>query len=247
MFSQNTITILSPLVSNALLWGSIAAAACLLLLSTRSKKWPRIKFPIAALLIAIVAFPCAGITHAIFNIAPWTLHGRVTDSAGQSYVFCDSSFLQGQMMAIGRIETGNLLATQIKVFGFNNGDSPRSWASVIRPANSQDTYGQLYLTDRQMLVGVRYDNHCSLAYNLVSKEFFGHGDIEKSSPFICLDADDELHAADIETIRKRIREDRPGRSMSGYPHRDALESAIKHSNPRVKAVAKSLLLQLGEN
>ncbi len=244
MFSHDTITILSPFVSSILSWGSITVAACLLILSIRSKRWPRIEFPIVALLIAVVAFPCAGIAHIFSNLAPWTLHGRVTDSDGESYVFCDSSFLQGQLMAIGSIETENLLATEIKVLGVTNGDSPRSWASVIRPANPQNTYGQLYLTDQQMLVGIRYGNHCFLAYDLVSKKFYGHGDIKKASPFICLNADDELHVADLETIRKLIKESTA--DMNGYPHRDALESSIRHRNPRVRAVAESLLGYISE-
>ena len=148
-------------------------------------------------------------------------------------------------MAIGRIKTENLLATEIKVFGITNGDSPRRWASVVRPANPQNIYGQLYLTDRLMLVGIRYGNHCFLAYDLSSKKLYGRKNIKKVSPFICLNADDELHVADIETIRKRIKEGTP--DMNGYPHRDALESSIRHRNPRVKAVAENLLEYISDN
>lgn len=244
IFSYDTITIIAPFVTKILLWASVIVAACLLILSVLAYKWPVIRFPSVARLFAIVIFPCAGLTHTFLNLGPWTIYGRVTDSAGQSYVFCDSSFLQGQIMAIASVETENLLFSRLKVLGTNNGDSPRSWASVIRPANPQNTYGQLYLTDQHMLAGVRFNNNCYLAYDLASKKIYGHGDIEKISPFICLDKDDEIHLPDIDTIWKRIKEGKPG--VAGYPHRDALESAIRHPNQKVRDVAESFLSQIAE-
>ena len=242
MFHYDSITILAPFVSSALFYASAVMAGILLILALLAYRWPVVRFPVVALLLAIAAFPYAGLHHTFSNLGPWTMHGRVSDSAGNSYVFCDSSFLQGQIMALTRVDSENGLLTRLKVLGANNGDSPRSWASVVRPMNPSDEYGQLYLTQLNMLVGTRYDNHCYLAYDLDNKQFFGHGDIEHVSPFICLDFDDDLHDDDIRSIEKAISESTAG--TSGYPHKESLESELDNANPNVRRVAQNLLTKL---
>lgn len=147
-------------------------------------------------------------------------------------------------MALAMVKKDNFLFTRMKVLGTNNGDSPRSWASVIRPAYHQETYGQLYLTDQQMLVGVRSGNKCYLAYDVSSGKFYGHGEIETVSPFISLGKNDALDLDDIDTIRKRIKEQEPG--TAGHPRTDSLKIGRMHPNPIVKEVAENLLTLVSE-
>jgi hypothetical protein len=107
------------------------------------------------------------------------------------------------------------------------------------PASEFHGYGQLYLTEQQMLVGVRHDNQCYLVYDLPNEKFIGHGDIEAISPFICLNATDTLNPEDIAAIHKTLVQETPG--TPGYPHRDAIASGLEHPNPRVKELATQLL------
>ena len=242
MFYYDSITILAPFVSSTLFYASTVMAGVLLALALLAYRWPVVRFPVVALLLAIVAFPYAGLNNAFSNLGSWTMHGRATDSLGNSYVFCDSSFLQGQIMALTRVDVESTWFTRLKVLGANNGDSPRSWASIIRPTNPTDEYGQLYLTQSNMLVGIRYDNHCYLAYDPERQQFSGHGDIELISPFICVDADDGLHDGDIQSIVKTISESTSG--TSGCPHKESIESELNNPNPNVRRAAETLLTML---
>ena len=240
--TYDTISVLSPLVSGALFWSAVAAAGSLLILGDLSFGRRILWQPAIPLLIVFVGFPIAGFIHWGNNLGPWTLHGRVTSPNGETYLFCDSSFLQGQRMALARVEAESWAYTRLEVLGNTNGDSPRSWASLIRPANPDEIYGQLYLIDKNLLVGIRYGNHCYLAYDIDSNEFFGSRSIEEISPFVCIGEDDELHEADVIAIRSIIDREKPGRA--GYPHRKSIEASFDHPNPRVKIVAESLLDQM---
>ncbi|MEM6553563.1 MAG: hypothetical protein AAF750_15715 [Planctomycetota bacterium] len=214
-------------------------ASGLLILALLAYRWPVVRLPVLALFLAIIGFPCAGLFQWFSSLAEWEMYGRVSDSNGTSYVFCDTSFLQGQTIALTRVDAENFWFTRVKVLGTNNGDSPRSWASVIRPKGAEDKYGQLYLTSSNMLIGLRYGNRCFLAVDLNNGQFSGHGDIESISPFVCVDADDELHKDDIQAIKREMAEWAPG--IPGQPHKEVLEYGLDHPNPSVRQVAKDLL------
>ena len=137
----------------------------------------------------------------------------------------------------------------------NNGDSPRSWASVIRPVGASDEYGQLYLKNGY-LIGVRYDNRCYLVYNLESGTAYGHGDIESLSPFICLAHGDSPNKLDVQRICERIdqwteicekADDRRlaeaflnGNSVPGCPVRNELDksSELTDAGPIAKSISE---------
>lgn len=242
MAHHDTITILAPFIPLLLFWLSVIAACALLMLALLSFKWQVVRYPAVAFFLAIVAFPFAGAVYLLSNLSSWTVHGNLTDSTGTHYVFCDSSFMQGQTMALTQVEAKNLFFTRFKVLGTHHGDSPQSWASVIRPANPLNEYGQLYQGETGMIAGIRYDHKCFLAYNPDTKRFYGQGDIENISPFVCLNATDELHPADIEAIEAILDESTAGRP--GYPARSSVESGLSHSNPHVREIALRLLTKL---
>jgi len=202
----DVITKLSPVVAVVMALACAATAVVLAFLAYLGFARSVIRYPAVALLLAIVAFPFAGLCHLVNNLGPWTLHGQVVDADGHTYVFCDSSFLQDQTMAIARVEHDGVFAKQLRVLVANHGDSPRSWASIIRPQDPMEGYGQLYLTADDILVGVRSGNQCCLAYDLSSQRRIGHDDIEGLSPFICLDRNSPPHEADVAATIKNMRE-----------------------------------------
>jgi hypothetical protein len=255
-FNLTSIERLNPLIRHLVGWS--AFGACLLLLVTSSvsftTKW--LRWPAMGLLIGFAIYPYCVLRHTFNNLAPWTTHGEITTDDGKTFVFCDSSFLQGQTMAIAEISSKDNLRITYRVLVDNIGDSPRSWASVVRPDGSTDEYGQLYLKDG-ILIGVRYDNKCYLAYDLGKNKAYGHGDIELLSPFACLSASDVPNKIDIQRTCDHIMEYtsfcettddiRPAQSfvdgepVPGCPPTKELRSAVATKQAPVASVATLML------
>ena len=256
-FNLVRIERVNPAVASGIGWLALAAAVVLLVLSLISLRRPVIRWPALGLLIAVILYPVSVAVHTFRNLAPWTVHGKVTGTDAAEYVFCDSSFLQGQMMAIAEVTDVGLLKSSYRVLVVNNGDSPRSWASVIRPANASDEYGQLYICRNRYLVGIRHDNSCYLAYDLRDRVAFGHGRIETLSPFVCLDGRDEPDGGDLERTCHRIRkhaefcmrsDDRrcaqsflDGASVPGCPPLADVRSGLDADSPGIRSAAAALL------
>lgn len=251
-----TITLLNPLISPALFYATTLISLVMVVAAVIARWRPLIRFPRPTAALVVLAWFTANAVHEVNNLGPWTEHGRVT-VANQPYVFLDSSFLQGQTMAIGRRLSSGLLTTQYRVLVTNNGDWPRSWASVIRPAKAVDRYGQLYVTANQLLVGIRANNRCYLAFELPTGRAIGHGDIESLSPFVCLTENSPLHTPDIAAAVNSInqvidfcRRDQDirhadgflsGETFSGCPTLGVIEQGLTHKNPQVVAAAQQML------
>lgn len=195
-----SIELINPFIQQFVGWSALVVAIWILLAVYRGGwlRWRSI-----GLLIGIGLYPYCVLRHAATNLAPWTYYGTIATDDGRTFHFCESSFLQGQTMTIAEIADNNNLKTTLRVLAHNNGDSPRSWASVIRPNGAIDAYGQLYLK-HGFLIGFRFDHHCYLAYDLRTGKSYGHGDIELLSPFLCLEASDVPNAIDIQRTCDRI-------------------------------------------
>ena len=124
---------------------------------------------------------------------------------------------------------------------WTSGCSPRSWASVVRPqgAPREHDYGQLYMTDDAQLVGIRYENHCYMVYNVTRHIFLGHGDVEEVSPFLCIGANTRMHQPDIDRLMNIASEGTPG--TAGYPRERAVLEDLEHPNMRVRELAREVL------
>lgn len=167
---------------------------------------------------------------------------------GYTYYFIDY-FAGGQAHDMLLVRTKNPEHPERKYeeLGSNNGDSPRSWASVIRPQGAPDNdYGQLYLSPGGMIIGIPNDNECYYAYDTKTSRFRGHGDIETISPFLLIEEEMELHEPDVlamlyEVIRaSRYSTEFHGvqRDFSpGCPRPDTLKEGTKHQNRRVREVS----------
>jgi len=142
-------------------------------------------------------------------------------------------------MAIARAKSAGRFYRTLDVLGSTNGDSPRSYLLIVRPTPPKPiNYGALYSTpDHRLLLGLRYGNACYLAYDTANQRFFGHGDIEKLSPFLLIDDKTPLHAPDEATILEAIANP----NTMGIPTRSSLTSALTHPNPAVRQSSANIL------
>lgn len=211
--------------------------AVLLFLIAAASLWVKnIPFRLAFVLMPVGVYPICFVAAFTQNLAPWTVYGGVEEENGASYFFLESGFLQGQTLALARLEEAGLVVSRFKVLVTTNGDSPRSYLLIIRPAAAPDEYGQLYLTPGGLLAGVRYDNKLYLAYDLKGQRAFGRGEIEQLSPFLCLDKDTLPNQDDAQ----RVSASGIGEKV-GQARRFRIDEAMHHENDWVRAFAQKLL------
>jgi hypothetical protein len=195
--------------------------------------------------IFIFGLPISICLNLFENESRWTLHDWADGPDGNRYCFLDTSFLQGQIMVLGRLESDSFMGKTFSSLGATNGDSPQSWASVIRPQGALDLYGQLYFTKNNVLLGIRFENRCYLAYDFSGKGFLGHGNIEGLSPFLLVEDGPGIHGSDIDRIKDYITkvcaEDPDCTDRPGVPLRRVLVEELKHTRPEIREIAQDLL------
>ena len=231
------VAILKPGI-NSVIW--YLCGGCMLAMLVVSavcwKKKLRRQF-VVSLAIGLSAFPVAAIFRFTDSLAPWTVCSTCRGPDGQDYTFMDSSFLQGQTLALGRATADSLLYKNFDILGDTNGDSPRSYALMVRPTDKvRTTYGQLHLSDTGTLLGIRNFNRCYFAYDFSTKRFLGHGDIEGVSPFLLVEPGSRLYRVDVETLLEK-----PDVQPIGLPSKQVLLDATGHTHPEVRQVAAQLL------
>ncbi len=147
-------------------------------------------------------------------------------------------------MVLGQMIQQGLFTNTYKSLGQTNGDSPRSWAGVIRPNRTpEDNYGQLYMNSAGLLVGIRYDHKAYLAYDTKTGEFSGHGKIEKLSPFVLLDEGVSINPKDVDSIIQDQKEERD--IGPGIPQAKHMQKALDSSNPEIRKIAARILQARG--
>ena len=243
-----TITLVNPSIIRIQWILALSCFVLLLLLGVLGLTIKKFSAAWVALLIAIVGFPASCGKSVIDNLGPWTTEAEIKGPDNQTYYFMDSSFLQGQTMAIARLKEHTWFTRHMEVVGTTNGDDPRSWASVIRPAGtSVADYGQLYLSsDKTMLIGIRSGFKCYMSYSFQSNHFRGNSeeqndDIKGISPFILIGADTEMNAADVKEITDLIISHTAKNNDNGYPRLNVLEADVHHPNVKVRSLAKELI------
>lgn len=219
--------------------------------------WTRwLRFPGIGLVVGLVFYPCCFVGHSIKNLEPWTIHGQLTSEDGNVWAFCDSGFLQGQTMVLAVKEGQDTVRTTFRVMALAHGDSPRIWASILRDQAAKDDYGQIYQKNG-MIIGVRYENRCYLAYDLRQGQTVGKMEIEKLSPFVGLSDTDSLFPGDLDRTRDRILEHARfcegqgdvrhaqsflrGEPVSGCPPIPELRSALASRSSAIAQAARDLL------
>ncbi len=215
---------------------SFLLAIVFIVLAIVSLKAHRIPFRWALWLMPLLVYPVSCAKSVVTNLGPWTQYGVVSDSTGNVYQFLDSSFLQGQLMAIGRLDERSWFLDQYKVLSSTFGDSPRMHLQIVRPNTAQDTYGQLCLTEDNWLVGLRIGNQMYMAFDLDSQKSYVWDDVMVLSPFLLLGPETILHEGDCQ----RLRNIGMGRDI-GQPHPDVVKEALDDQNPGIRALAEQLL------
>lgn len=265
--SLDTIVITHPATVSFLRWVVLAVAAILLMVSCVSFKRKVLRWPGAGVVIAIAFYPACGLIHTMKNLPSWTALSSVVADDRQRYTFLDRSMMQDRTMAIGQITHEGIFTTTYRVLVSTQGDAPHSWASIIRPSTAINDYGQLYLADNQFLVGVRFANHCYLAYDLKTGTSYRGVKVETLSPFISLSAGEQPKEADIQATCQeiqahldnyaldfflegegvRVREGSYSNSqqMPGSPMLSVLRKDAQSDKPIVAEVAQRLLACAG--
>jgi hypothetical protein len=243
-----TIIIVNPLVSRAQLMLALFCFALLLLLGVLGLAIKRFPAPWVALILALVCFPASCGIFVIRNLGPWTTEAEIKSPDNSTYYFMDSSFMQGQTMALAKLKEEAWLTRSMDVVGTTNGDEPRNWASVIRPVGTQDRdYGQLYVSaDKTTLIGIRSGFRCFMSYDFQSHHFRGKpvddaGDIKGISPFILIGEKTEMDAEDVKGVVDHIKSHTKNNNDNGYPRLNVIEAALDHPNTKVRLLAKELI------
>lgn len=238
-----TITTVQPEVKNVVynLLLLLIVSAILVTLGGVVFRAGTIRSCIACILVSVatVASSCAGAVH---NLAPWYYGPPIQGPDGQIYYVMESSFLQGQKLVLARLERETWLQKTSRVLVETNGDSPRSWQTIIRPATTNDDGGlTAAISPTGLLCGFRYHDHCFFAFDLNTKTRYGRNGIRGVSPFVLLGADTALHEPDVERIAERIRDHDPQWRDNGIPKMEQLKNGLDHPNPAVQAVARRLM------
>jgi hypothetical protein len=187
-------------------------------------------------LVVVSLCPASAVVSFVRNLAPWHICSELQAPDGSVYYFMESSFLQGQTLALTRLREDRLLTRTVDVLAATNGDNPQSYLRIVRPAGADDEYGKLYLTHDSFLLGLRTENRCFLAYDLKANRAFGNPSVAELSPFICLDAATGPHEPDVARLLATGIE-----AEKGSPKRAVVVAATHHPNPRVRAIAEKLL------
>jgi hypothetical protein len=165
---------------------------------------------------------------------------RATAPDGQEFAFLYFGVMQGQQMVLAQPVGSNAFRSVYRVLGENNGDWPRSWASVIRPAGPPtQTNRHLHFGPDGLVLVIVPPNQCFLAYDARSREFWGHGPIEGLSPFVLLGENTSVHEDDVISTRGHLQTAHP--DAVGVPRRSTLVAGTRHANPIVRALAAEWL------
>ncbi len=195
--------------------------------------------PIVGFFVTLGLFfsPCMGFA---VNPLHWRAGPPVLGSDGYAYYFMESSFMQGQTLVLAKQESEGWFADQFRVLVLTNGDEPRTWQSMIRPATDDDEgYHAALISSKEVLFGFRYEDHCFMAFDLMTDTRFGRLSIRKVSPFALLDQESKLHQPDVERLIERVRDGHP--DQNGVPTLEQLHEGLNHPNPAVAELAEKLL------
>jgi hypothetical protein len=188
---------------NILITVSVLAAAALLALAIASLRVKHVPFRVALWLLPLVIFPASLARATVANLAPWQTFGRAQDRSGNIYYFLESSFLQGDTLAVARHRSHSFFKDEYDVLVTTNGDEPRNYLNIVRPANLPNGYGTILISKNTWLVGLRGNNQMYLAYNLTSQTAYAGPRLYTLSPFLLIDEQTEMNQTDVQQVLKR--------------------------------------------
>ncbi len=179
----------------------------------------------------------APIAAFIQTFAPWGTGPEVIDDAGSRYQFGESSFLQGQTLALIRFRNETVFYRHYDVLVETTGDSPRSYLRIVCPAGQQKIPGRVFLVDGWLISLRNDDNRSYMAYDLTTDRAYGYGEIEGLSPFLALGEHDELDPDNTDEFLRHA-----AAPEKGTPTVSGVREGLQHKNPRVRDLAAKWLV-----
>ncbi len=230
-----SVTVLRPEVCEAMNIAGLGCFITLVVLAISNAIRRDTNRAAVAVGVAVLG-PVAAVVSFVREPAPWRIYGEARAEDGTTYCFAESSFLQGQMLILARVRTETVFTRTLDPLTTTNGDIPRSYLRIVRPAGCTDGYGQVRLTESGWVLGLRSDNRCFFAYDRNTGQVHGNTAVEQLSPFLALTDTDELHEPDVASIASAM-----AKSQRGALTPEALREALGHTNPHVREAAAQLL------
>ena len=104
------------------IWCLGAGAAVLALALAAWCAWQRlVNWCYLCAFMAVIVFPAVAGSRLVGSLAPWIICSTLEGPDGEQYVFLDSSFLQGQTLALGRHTGDGWLYQHYDILGDTNG------------------------------------------------------------------------------------------------------------------------------
>jgi hypothetical protein len=236
-FNIASVTVLRTGVARAINLAAMGCFVALVVINVRSRR-RRAHTQARVAAVAVLLGAVAPIISFLRDPAPWQIFDEARAEDGTNYCFAESHFLQGQTLILARVKEEAMFTRTVEVIVVTNGDSPRSYLLLVRPASAADGYGQVHLTESGWVLGLRSANQCYFAFDRRTGRRYGHGAVERLSPFLALGGADEPLESDVSTVKSALTE---GTQGEGAPSEEAISDGLDHSNPRVREVAAQLL------
>lgn len=148
--------------------GSIAYRCFLLLIvAAIIEHWSRRHWRAAlAWLLAFIMFPVCLLQGAFGHAGDWVREAEMTGPDGGTYCYMSYFFWQAKNLAFCRVVGQTRYLEKMEVLGTTNYDSPRMYASIVRPAREgEDRFDPLLKTDSGMVLGFLTNTNCYFAYD----------------------------------------------------------------------------------
>jgi hypothetical protein len=217
----------------------IIAVAIVLLLRRKSG----VLWPLLIGLWGMVVWPVCFCVCSTIESMGWRVGSQVVDLNGREYRYIGVAFLQGQTLALGSITSQTDFTTTYKILGATNGDSPRRWAPIIRPADMKPPSGNLYLSYAGLIVCFRGPTQCYFTYDPKMGQFDGHdsedyapGDVQRTSPFVLIGPDADMNGGDVAEVLK-MENDADFRRAPD----NVIQMDLQNPNHRVCELARQIL------
>lgn len=148
-------------------------------------------------------------------------------------------------MAIGRLKKRTWFLDRFEVLVNGSGSFTGHFLCVVRPADAPDAYLQLYLTEKNWLVGLAGKNRMHLAYDLNLGKRYAWGEVLSLSPFILIGDGTPLKQTDCNHLLGLGMNTGPSAPSSalklGQPRESVIKEALNSRNPEVRALAQKLV------
>lgn len=231
-----SITVVSPWITEALGYVVTGSLIALLVVGFLAGRRKHVLVAFTSIAGAFLLF-CVWVVLTILAAfdAPWLVVDQCRGPDDKQYAYLYYGVLQAQRLVLATESSQDGWQTTYDVLGGTNGDSPRSWTAVVRPADCDGSEGRLLAGPDGWLVGLRYDNQCYFAYEVGTGRYLAREDVKDISPLILIGPDTKPLDKDVKDILAG-GEMVPGKS--GLTVAELRAQAIKHPNAKIRKMFK---------